>query len=136
MITLDPHHFLGHWVLGMQRDTAGAHVEAVAAMGRARELSRGSPFTVGFLALVSGRAGRAGDVRSLLAHAAEAARSGYVPPSTFASGQIGLANWEDAFAWLNGAIDGRDPLVSCPSRSIRSWTRCAETRAIGRYSAR
>jgi TolB-like protein/predicted Ser/Thr protein kinase len=111
IITLAPEYFLGHWALGMQRDAIGAGAEAVAALERANELSGGAPFTLGFLALAYGRAGRADDARALLARAAEAAKTGYVPPSTFAFGYIGLGDWDAAFEWLDRAIEGRDPLV-------------------------
>jgi serine/threonine-protein kinase len=111
MIALDPHHFLGYWALGMHRDRVGAPAEAVAALGKAHELSRGSPFTLGFLGLVTGRAGRGDDARALLQRAAEAAKSGYVPPSTFAFGHIGLGDWNAAFERLDEAIEVRDPLV-------------------------
>jgi eukaryotic-like serine/threonine-protein kinase len=111
MIALDPNHFLGHWVLGMHRDTVGARAEAVAAMERAHELSGGAPFTLGFLAYAYGRAGRADKARALLERAREAATTGYVPPSTFAFAYIGLGEWDAAFEWLDRAIEGRDPLV-------------------------
>ena len=111
MIALDPGHFLGHWTLGVHRDANGAGAEAVAALERAHQLSGGSPFTLGFLAYGCGRAGRAKKVRTLLDSAAEAAKVGYVPPSTFAFGYIGLGDWDGAFEWLDRAVEGRDPLV-------------------------
>jgi serine/threonine-protein kinase len=111
MIALDPGHFLGHWALGVHRDLTGAPKEAIAALERAHELSRGLPFTLGFLALVKGRAGGGDAARALLAGAAEVARHAYVPPSTFAFGHIGLGEWDAAFARLEEAIEVRDPLV-------------------------
>jgi len=111
IIGLDPGHFMGHWVLGMHRDTIGAGVEAVAALEKAHELSRGVPFTLGFLAFAYGRAGRADDARALLERATEAAKAGYVPPTTFAFAHIGLGDWSAAFEWLDEAIEIRDPLV-------------------------
>jgi Flp pilus assembly protein TadD len=98
-------------VLGMHRDAIGAGTEAVAALEKAHELSRGVPFTLGFLAYAYGRAGRSDEARALLARAGEAAKVGYVPPSTFAFGYIGLGDWNAAFEWLDRAIEGRDPLV-------------------------
>ena len=111
IIALAPDYFLGYWALGMQRDAIGAGAEAVAALERANELSGGVPFTLGFLALAYGRTGRADEARALLARAGEAAKAGYVPPSTFAFGYIGLGDWDAAFEWLDRAIEGRDPLV-------------------------
>jgi serine/threonine-protein kinase len=111
IIALDPGHFMGYWVLGMHRDAIGAGAEAVAALAKAHELSRGAPFTLGFLAYANGRAGRTDKARALLEDAGEAAKAGYVPPSTFAFGYIGLGDWDAAFEWLDRAIEGRDPLV-------------------------
>ena len=39
------------------------------------------------------------------------ASAGYVPPSTFALGHIGLGDWDAAFEWLDRAIEARDPIV-------------------------
>jgi serine/threonine-protein kinase len=131
MIALAPDHFLGHWALGMQRDTIGAGAEAVAALERAHELSGGAPFTLGFLALAYGRAGRPDEARALLARAAEAAKAGYVPPSTFAFGHIGLGDWSAAFEWLDRAIEGRDPLVM----PIKTYPFLDPVRGDARYRA-
>jgi TolB-like protein/tRNA A-37 threonylcarbamoyl transferase component Bud32/tetratricopeptide (TPR) repeat protein len=111
IIALDATHFTGHWALGMQLDGIGAGEKAVAALQRAHELSGGVPFTLGFLAYGCGRAGQADKARALLEGAAEAAKAGYLPPSTFAFGHIGLGEWDAAFEWLDRAVDGRDPLV-------------------------
>jgi eukaryotic-like serine/threonine-protein kinase len=131
MIALDPHHFLGYWALGMHRDMVGAPAEAVAALGKAHELSRGSPFTLGFLGLVTGRAGRGEDARALLRRAAEAAKSAYVPPSTFAFGHIGLGDWNAAFERLDEAIEVRDPLVM----PIKTYPFLEPVRNDARYRA-
>ncbi len=131
MIALDPHHFLGYWALGMHRDMVGAETEAVAALEKAHDLSRGSPFTLGFLAFVNGRAGRADDARALLERAAEAAKSAYVPPSTFAFGHIGLGEWNAAFERLEQAIEVRDPLVM----PIKTYPFLEPVRGDARYHA-
>ena len=131
IIALDPGHFMGHWVHGMHRDETGAGVEAVAALEKAHELSRGSPFTLGFLAFAYGRVGRADDARALLERAAEAAKAGYVPPSTFAFGYIGLGDWSAAFEWLDEAIEVRDPLVM----PIKTYPFLEPVRGDARYRA-
>jgi TolB-like protein/tetratricopeptide (TPR) repeat protein/predicted Ser/Thr protein kinase len=131
MLALDPNHFLGHWALGMHRDAIGAGAEAVAALERAHELSGGVPFTLGFLAYACGRAGRADKARALLEGAGEAAKTGYVPPSTFALGHIGLGDWDAAFEWLDRAVEGRDPLVM----PIKSYLFLDPVRDDPRYRA-
>jgi eukaryotic-like serine/threonine-protein kinase len=111
MIALDPHHFLGHWTLGVGMSEIGAWDDAVASMERSDELAGGSPFTTGFLAYVYGRAGRRQDTLRLLDRLAQMASAGYVPPSAFAMGHVGLGNWDAALDWLDKAIDARDPIV-------------------------
>lgn len=111
MIALDPNHFFGYWALGTGFAGAGAGVESVAALERAHELSGGIPFTLGFLAFAYGRAGRPDDARRLLADAERLATAGYVSPSTFALGYIGLEEWDSAFEWLDRAIGVCDPIA-------------------------
>ncbi len=111
IVALDPNHFLGHWVVGLERDAIGAGAQAVAALEKAHALSGKSPFTMGFLAYVYGRAGRLDDARRLLESAEKLAANSYIPPSTFALGYVGLNEWDVAFDWWNRAIEVRDPLV-------------------------
>ena len=131
IIALDPGHFIGYWVLGMHRDAIGAGAEAVAALERGYELSRGAPFALGYLAYAKGRAGRADEARALLARAGDAAKAGYVPPSTFAFGYIGLGDWDAAFEWLDRAIEGRDPLIM----PIKTYAFLDPVRGDARYRA-
>jgi tetratricopeptide (TPR) repeat protein len=111
MIGLDPGHFLGHWALGIGLNQTHPGPEAVGALRRAHELSGGIPFTLGFLALVSGAAGLRRDVLELRAQAERMAGAGYVPPSTFMCCAVGLGEWDDAFGWMDRAIEGRDPII-------------------------
>jgi TolB-like protein/predicted Ser/Thr protein kinase len=111
MIALDPHHFLGHWTLGNGMSEIGGWDDAVASMERSDALSGGAPFTTGFLAYVYGRAGRREDTLRLLDRLAQMASAGYIPPSAFAMGHVGLEDWDAALSWLDKAIDARDPIV-------------------------
>ncbi len=111
MIELDPTHFLGHWVLGVGFEGAGENLEAVKILQKAHELSGGIPFTLGFLAFASGRAGQREEALRLLESARLSAASRYVPPTTFAFGYGGLAQWDTAFEWMDRAVEARDPLI-------------------------
>ena len=111
MIALDPNHFLGHWTLGIGMSEVGAWTGAVTSMEKSDELSGGAPFTTGFLAYLCGRAGRRDDAQRLLDRLALMASAGYVPPSAFAMGHVGLGDWDAALSWLDKAIDARDPIV-------------------------
>ena len=131
MIALDPTHFLGHWALGIGLNGTGEGRDAVSAFERAHELSGGMPLTLGFLAYAYGRAGRPDDTRRLLAHAEKLATAGYVPPSTFALGYIGLDDWDAAFEWMDRAIEARDPIIM----PIKSFPFLDPVRDDARYHA-
>jgi tetratricopeptide (TPR) repeat protein len=131
MIALDPGHFLGHWALGIGLNDRGAIPEAVEALRRAHELSGGIPFTLGFLALVSGGAGLIDDVRRLQSRARDMAGAGYVPPSTFMCCAIGLGDWDSAFEWMDRAVDDRDPIIM----PVKSFPFFDPIRGDARYGA-
>jgi len=131
MIALEPGHFLGHWALGVGLDGVAPGPEAVAALRRAHELSGGIPFTLGFLAMISGRAGLRDDARQLRAQAERAAGAGYVPPSTFMFCAIGLEEWDAAFVWMDRAIEGRDPIIM----PIKSFAFLDPARGDARFQA-
>jgi TolB-like protein len=111
MIEMDRSSFLAHWVLSVGLEEDGDLSGAVAAMRRADELSGGIPFTKGFLARVLGEAGADDEVRRMVNEMTQAAASQYYPPSAVALGHVGLGQWDDAFVWLDRAIDLRDPVV-------------------------
>ncbi len=111
IIALDPSQFLGHWAVAWASIESGAPDEAVRSAEKAHELSSGIPFTLGLLAHAYGRAGRTGDARRLLESAEAVAATGYVPPSTFALGHVGLDDWDAAFRWWDRAVEVRDPII-------------------------
>jgi serine/threonine-protein kinase len=111
MIEMDSSSFLAHWVLSVGLEQAGDLSGAVTAMRRANELSGGIPFTRGFLARILGDAEAHDEVRRMVDEMTRAAASRYFPPSAIALGHIGLGQWDDGFAWLDRAIDQRDPIV-------------------------
>lgn len=131
MIALDGAHFLGHWLLGMGRDLTGDRNGAVAAMERANTASGGIPFTLGFLALLLGKAGRRDDVRVILERLRVASRSAYVSPFASALGHAALEEWDAAFHWLDQAVEQRDPLIM----PITSYAFLDPARGDARYQA-
>jgi len=131
MIALDPAHFLGHWALGVGLNDINPGQDAVDACSKAHQLSGGIPFTLGFLAMVSGRAGLLDDARRLLVQAEQMASAGYVPPSTFAGCHIGLGDWDAALDWMDRAIEARDPIIM----PIKSFPFLDPVRGDARYQA-
>ena len=131
MIALEPAFFLGHWALGLGLDETGSRSDAVAALEKAHQNSGGSPFPLGFLALVYGRAGRHDDARRLLDQAKNLATAGYVPASTFFLGYIGLNDWDAAFDWIDRAVETRDPIIM----PIKTYPFLDPIRGDARYRA-
>ncbi len=56
------------------------------------------------------------EARALLAQLHAAAERAYIPASCFAWIHLGLAELEEAFAWMSRAVDDRDPMMT-PIRS-------------------
>ena len=131
MIALDPGHFLGHWALGVGLNDTHPGPDAVEALRRAHELSGGIPFTLGFLALVAGAAGLRAEVTRLRAQAEQMAQAGYVPPSVFMCCAVGLGDWDGAFAWMDRAIEARDPIIM----PIKSFPFLDPARGDARFEA-
>jgi serine/threonine-protein kinase len=129
MIEIDRSSFLARWVLSVGLEQAGELSRAVTVMRRANELSGGIPFTSGFLALVLGEAGADEEVRRMVDDMTRAAESRYFPPSAIALGHIGLGQWDDAFVWLDKAVDLRDPIVM----PVKSYPFLDPVRSDARY---
>jgi len=111
MIELDPTSFFGHSALGLALWELDALVEAIAAMQRARDLSGGAAFPLGFLGHLQGRAGRRSEAIETLGRLHELERTGYLPPFSAALVHLGLGDIDAGFEWMDRAIDERDPII-------------------------
>ena len=58
-----------------------------------------------------GAAGKTDDARNVLERLQTMAREGYVPPTSLPWGYLGLREVDNAFEWMNRAIDARDQLM-------------------------
>ncbi len=131
IVALDSSHFLGHWLLGMGLEIGGDLDAGLAAMERANELSGGIPFTLGFLAYLQGRANQHDAARAILEGLRQTSVSRYVSPFASALAYIGLEEWDDAFHWLDEAIEQRDPLIM----PIKSYSFLDPIREDPRFAA-
>lgn len=114
MIDLDADYYLGHWMHGLLCMAGGLHGRAVEEFRRAAELSGNVPLILGWLGVALAQAGNSGEARSLLDRLSEIARAAYVPPSSFAWIHLGLGSLDEAFTWMDRAIDARDPMMIPP----------------------
>ena len=111
VIELDPDYYLGHWGRGMICMAEGLQDEAVAEFRKAAKLSGNVPLMLGWLGIALARAGQGVEAKTLLDHLSEVSKVAYVPPTSFAWIHLGLGNVDDAFAWMERAIDARDPMM-------------------------
>ncbi|HXH50133.1 MAG TPA: FlgO family outer membrane protein [Terriglobia bacterium] len=131
MLEIDSTNFMGHLMLGVGRTMQHFHEEAAAALKKAVELSGNSRMVLAWLGLALAQGGRTAEARALLQQLHAAAAKSYVPPSCFAWTHIGLGEIDEAFVWMDRAIDARDPMVT----PIRSYCFMDPLRADPRFAA-
>ena len=103
---LEPHHFVGHWALGLALLRSGRRQEAVAAHRKALELAESAPLMTAVLARTLAMAGKRREALSLLArlHAQQSAS-----PYQVATIHAALGAKARAIAHLDTAVEARDP---------------------------
>jgi tetratricopeptide (TPR) repeat protein len=112
VLELDPHHHIGYLVAGQIRCMEHAFDEAIASLRRASELSGRSPMVLGWLGLALAQGGNAAEARDLLQSLHAIAAKTYAPPSSFAWIYYGLGEIDDAFTWMDRAVDARDHMMT------------------------
>jgi TolB-like protein/Flp pilus assembly protein TadD len=110
-IELEPEHFLAHMTLGLAYLVQHRHDESIASFRRAVDLSGGLPVTVGWLGLALGLGGHAAEARSTLAHLRAISTDHFVLPTSFAWVHVGLGEVDEAFAWMERAVDRHDAWI-------------------------
>jgi TolB-like protein/Tfp pilus assembly protein PilF len=110
-LDLEPEHFvpyfqLGHVYLGMQRFD-----ESAAALRKGVEVSRELPHMLGLLGLSLGLGGHTLEAQAVLDRLRALARQRYVPPTCFAWASLGLGDVDQAFLWMERAIDAPDRMM-------------------------
>ena len=104
--------------------------EAIPALRTCVELSNRAPVWLGWLGLGVAQSGDAAEARALLAQLHAAAEQAYIPASCFAWIHLGLAELDEAFAWMNRAVDDRDPMMT----PIKSYPFFDSIRADPRFA--
>ena len=115
MVEFEPEHFLAHFSLGQAYLGLHRFEEAVAENRRASELSGGMPPMLGWLGMSLGFGGHKEEAHSILDRLT-AVKGQYVPPTSIAWIHLGLGNIDEAFEWMERAVDAPDRMMS-PIRS-------------------
>lgn len=99
------------WLRGMIAAMQGRFEEAIEHCESAARLFGGAPMPSAMLGLLYGWAGRVEKARRVLEQLQQAARTTYISPACHAWVHLGLGDIDQAFQWLDRAIDEHDPHV-------------------------
>ncbi len=111
ILDLEPNHFLPYDLIGQVYLSMQRFEESAAAFQKAIELSPDLPMLRGWLGLALGWGGHTREAHAVLDGLHALARQRYVPPTCFAWTHIGLGDIDDAFIWLERAIDAPDRMI-------------------------
>ncbi len=131
VLEVDPEFPAAYGNLGLTRSAEHKFDEATVAFRKAVEITNGAPFWVGWLGLALAQGGEVSEATDLLRHLEQAATKGYVPATRFAWIYLGLGDIDEAFTWMERAIDERDPLMS----PIKSYEFFDPLRSDPRFAA-
>ncbi len=107
-IDLDPSYYIPYWLIAVVYGQNGMLDQATAAAERACKLSQDSPVTVGYLGACYALAGRTAEARKLLEELKERSRITYIPPTSIVWIHRSLGESDQAFEWLEKAVEERD----------------------------
>jgi len=108
---LDPLYFHSYFVLGQVFTEEATYDEALPALNRAAELSGNAPLVVGWLGMSLAKSGDRSGAQKILADLHAASTQVYILPTTFAWIHLGLGEIDEAYLWLERAIEERDPII-------------------------
>jgi TolB-like protein/tetratricopeptide (TPR) repeat protein len=130
VLAVDPHYPTAHVLIGVIRCAQGQFNQAIPELRECVELSNRAPVWLGWLGLGVALSGDVAEACTLLAQLRAAAERTYIPASCFAWIHLGLGALDEAFAWMNRAIDERDPMMT----PIRSYPFFDSIRADPRFA--
>jgi len=107
ILELDPSSFPARRYLGLAYEAKGMHAEAIAEFEKGVKLS-GSPLMLALLGHAYAVAGRTAEAKQVLTDLQQLQDQRYVSPYTVAAIYAGLGDQEQAFKWLERAVEERD----------------------------
>ena len=107
ILELDPSSFPARRYLGLAYEAKGMYPEAITEFQTGVKLS-GSPLMLALLGHAYAVAGKRAEAQKVLDDLQQLQEQRYVSPYTVAAIYAGLGNQEEAFKWLDKAVEGRD----------------------------
>jgi TolB-like protein/tetratricopeptide (TPR) repeat protein len=111
VLEMDPDYQPGYLVLGQCRCMEHMFDESITALRKAAELSGDSPMVLGWLGLALAQSGNSQQARGLLDRLHAIAAQVYVPSTSLAWIHFGLGEIDEAFVWMERAVQERDPMM-------------------------
>jgi TolB-like protein/Flp pilus assembly protein TadD len=111
-VEMDGNFPFAHWNLGLVYAQQKDFPTAIKELQKADILFRGNPLVLGGLGYAYAASGDKARARTVLLRLENQARQQYVDPDAFALVYAGLGNKDEAFGWLNKAIDDREGWVT------------------------
>ncbi len=107
ILELDPSSFPARRYLGLAYEAKGMYAEAIAEFQTGVKLS-GSPLMHALLGHAYAASGKTAEAKQVLGDLQQLQGQRYVSPYTVAAIYAGLGDEEQAFKWLENAVEGRD----------------------------
>jgi tetratricopeptide (TPR) repeat protein len=107
ILELDPSSFPARRYLGLAYEAKGMYAEAIAEFQKGVKLS-GSPLMLALLGHAYAASGKRAEAQQVLADLQQLQGQRYVSPYTLAAIYAGLGDRDEAFKWLETAVEERD----------------------------
>ncbi len=107
ILELDPSSFPARRYLGLAYEAKGMYAEAIAEFQTGVKLS-GSPLMLALLGHAYAASGKTAEAKQVLTDLQQLQGTRYVSPYTVAAIHAGLGDQDEAFKWLETAVEGRD----------------------------
>jgi len=107
ILELDPSSFPARRYLGLAYEAKGMYPEAIAEFQTGVKLS-GSPLMLALLGHAYAVSGKTAEAKQVLNDLQQVQEQRYVSPYTVAAIHAGLGDQDQAFKWLETAVEGRD----------------------------
>ena len=99
------------WYLGFALIEQGQPEEARRVLERSASVSDRNPAVLGVLVRAHARAGRRTEALRLVDELHQRRRAGYIPSAVFVNAYLGLAEYDQAFVWLERAYEERSGIL-------------------------
>ena len=111
-LEMDPRFDFAHRIIGLAFAQQGKGEEAVAALNQAVILTGGSPISMSHLGYAYAVAGMRAEAQMVIEDLQEMARQKYIPSYCFAIIHLGLGEHDQAFSWLERAVEERSGFMA------------------------